>query len=59
MHLTQCEKIIEECPSLYNNITIEYEDIYGSPDQQIEITKLYRKILETRKQILDEIDQNG
>ena len=57
VHLTQCEKIIEECTMLFNNIDIEYEDIYGPPNKQIKITKLYRKILETRSRILDEIDQ--
>ena len=57
-HLTQCEKIIDECPMLYNNINIEYEDIYGSYSEQIKITKLYRNILDTRNRIMDEVDQN-
>ena len=43
---------------LYNNINIEYEDIYGSYDKQIKITKLYRNILDTRNRIMDEVDQN-
>ena len=37
VHLTQCETIIEHCPVLYNNINVEYEDIYGNPGNQLSI----------------------
>ena len=54
VHLTQCETIIQQCPMLYNNINVEYEDIYGTPKKQLKITKLYRNILSTKDKIITE-----
>ena len=54
VHLTQCEAIIDRCNPLFENIDIEYEDIYSTPEKQLKITKLYRSILQTRDKIVEE-----
>ena len=54
-HLTQCNKIIDNCPQLLDNIDVEYEDIYAEPEKQLKITKLFRKILETRDKIMEDL----
>ena len=53
-HLTQCEAVIDRCNPLFDNIDIEYEDIYSTPEKQLKITKLYRSILQTRDKIVEE-----
>ena len=51
-HLMECRSIIENCPELYNDVQLEYEDIYGSEDSQLRMVKLYSIILKTREKLL-------
>ena len=53
-HLTQCEAIINNCTMLFENIEAEYEDIYGKPEKQLKIVRLFRSILQTRDKISEE-----
>ena len=55
VHLTQCEVIINKCTILFENIDVEYEDIYGKPEKQLKITRLFRSILQTRDKISEEL----
>ena len=49
---------ILECPVLENHMawdhTIQYQYIYGSPDQQKLVTSLFSSLLELRRQLLEE-----
>ena len=40
---------------LFENIDVEYEDIYGEPEKQLKITRLFRSILQTRDKISEEL----
>ena len=46
--LESCEKIISNCKSIFNNIDVDHEFIYGSIEQQIKVTKLYIDIEDIR-----------
>ena len=52
-HLLDCVKILENCPSLYNNINTEHKDIFGDVERQKEAAALYREVFAT-KQLLEE-----
>ena len=39
-HLLDCAKIIENCETLSNNHRVEYEDIFGDEEQQINAVRL-------------------
>ena len=41
-HLFQCEFLLRSCEELANNITVEYEDIYGNMKQQRDVTQWNR-----------------
>ena len=43
-HLLDCSKIIENCPTLFNNFETEYLDIFGDIEKQVCATKLYMKV---------------
>ena len=52
-HLLECPTIISNCQDLFDNIEIEHDDIYGNIQQQLAVTKLYQKVLNT----IDAINQ--
>ena len=52
-HLLECEMIIKECPKLSNDVSAEYEDLFGSLTEQLSIIKLYSSVFET-KNLLEE-----
>ena len=51
-HLLNCDMIIRHCPQLYNDQTIEYEDMYGSTEKQVLFTKLFKCVLQVRSKLL-------
>ena len=57
IHLFSCQKILDRCDDLANNVDIEYEDIFASKSKQVKAVKLLSKIWETREQLLKEINQ--
>ena len=48
----ECRTIMENCKELYNDIEVEYEDIYRSEANQLKMVKLYAIILKTRENLL-------
>ena len=52
-HLFMCEKIILNCKLLAENTKAEYEDIFGSKNQQVNAAKLLEKIIETREMLMN------
>ena len=53
-HLLECEVLIEKCPELFNDVDVEYEDIFSNTTKQLKAVKLFSAILEVRKSIVDE-----
>ena len=52
-HLLECEKLLQKCSQLSNDVSSEYEDIFGSSSEQLSITKLFSSIFDT-KSLLEE-----
>ena len=48
----ECKILMENCQELYNDIEVEYEDIYGNEAAQLKMVKLYSIILKTREKML-------
>ena len=53
-HLLECDVLIMECPDLFNDTIIQYEDIFGNENKQLSAVKLFKKVLETREKLLNE-----
>ena len=49
--LESCEPIIAICKEVRENVTVDHDDIYGTTKQQLEVTKLFSKVLEAIEQI--------
>ena len=54
-HLFYCQKIIENCHELAENIDIEYEDIFSEKSKQLKAIKLIAKIWKVREKLISEI----
>ena len=52
-HLLDCARIILECEELSKNTNVEYEDIFGDENQQVQAIRLFSKVFET-KAIIEE-----
>ena len=52
-HLLECEKLLHKCSQLSNDVSKEYEDIFGSSSEQHSITKRFSSIFDT-KSLLEE-----
>ena len=51
-HLMEsCEPIISTCQEVRENVRIDHDYIYGTTEQQLEVTRLFSKVLETIEQI--------
>ena len=50
-HIIKCKELKKHMDT---NHTIRYDQLYGSLEEQIEVTKLYSSLLEVREQILEE-----
>ena len=51
-HLFDCETLLNNCEHLANNVTIEYEDIFGDETKQRNAIKLLSHIWKTRDKLL-------
>ena len=51
LHLLECSKIIENCPTLNEDNETEYLDIFSNLEQQIRATKVYSAIFETKEKL--------
>ena len=45
-------KFIQHCTQLYNDQTVEYDDLYGKTEKQVSFVKLYQSVLKVRKELL-------
>ena len=55
-HLLQCPVIAPKLKLLCLGSHIDVKQVFGSVDEQLKVSKMYCKILELRKEILDERD---
>ena len=47
--------MIENCPALYHDNVVQFEDIYSSDIvKQIRVTKLYDEVLNIREELMKE-----
>ena len=53
-HQLECQTIINNCPELFNDISVEYEDIFKGPEKQLKIVKLFHAIVNTRDKLISE-----
>ena len=53
-HLFQCDFLLRNCEELANNVTVEYEDIFGNIKKQREAFKLITKIWTKREKIIND-----
>ena len=51
-HLLDCNVIIENCKELYEDLTVEYEDLFKSSSKQHKMAQLFKLALKTRDQML-------
>ena len=40
-HLLECQYLIRECPKLFSDTSVEYEDIFGVCKEQLQVVKMY------------------
>ena len=52
-HCLECTVLLKECPDLYNDRIVRYEDLFGNLSAQIRAVKLFEKVLEKREELLD------
>ena len=57
-HLLDCDRIILECEELSKNTSVEYEDIFGDENQQVQAIRLFSKVFETKAIIEDKEHTN-
>ena len=52
-HLFYCEKILQNCKNMAENVTIEYEDIFSlNIHKQVQATRLIKEAWEVREQLI-------
>ena len=54
-HLLECKILIDNCTALFEDATVQYEDLFLSENKQLEAVKLFVKVLKTRDRLLEEI----
>ena len=50
-HLLECLKIVDMCPELCDDNSVEYEDIYRDIDSQIQAVKIYKAIYKIKERL--------
>ena len=53
-HLLECDTLIKNCKELYDDQSVEYEDIFEEQEKQLKATRLFQVVLETRERLLEE-----
>ena len=51
-HLLLCQTLIDNCPELYDDSIVEYEDIFKETDHQLNAVKLFSKIFKTKNSLV-------
>ena len=53
-HLLDCQTIIDNCEDLYNDSSVQYEDIFSqNPEKILKVTKLFAAVTKTRNILLN------
>ena len=53
-HLLSCEVLLQKCQELYNDVSVEYDDLFSTSEKQLQAVKLFEKVLMTREKLLQE-----
>ena len=53
-HLFECNFLLRNCQDLADNIKVEYEDIFGDIDKQIDAIKLISKMWTVRGKLIND-----
>ena len=53
-HLLECQTIIDNCPELYDDVSVEYDDMFRKSSKQLKLVKLFQIILDTREKLKSE-----
>ena len=51
--------MIDNCPELYNDVSVEYEDMFSQSGKQLKLVRLFQSILETREKLLSEANSSN
>ena len=54
LHLLECSKIIENCSVLNDDLETEYLDIFADLAHQVQATRIYKAIFETKEKLEQE-----
>ena len=54
-HLLDCQKLIDNCPDLYNDTQVEYDHIFKETNQQLKAIKLYCKVFKVKISLLESL----
>ena len=54
-HLLDCPILIENCKELYEDSTVQYDDLFCSERKQLDLVKLYTIVIKTRERLLLDI----
>ena len=52
-HLLTCQILIDNCKALYDDSTVQYEDIFCTEVKQLPAVKLFVIVLEVRQKLLE------
>ena len=55
-HLLDCEKILSNCPDLYNDTDLEYHHIFIEVEKQLSAVKLFCKVYQVKQNLEDETE---
>lgn len=50
--MLNCEVLLNQCEALYNDESVEYDDIFADKESQLKAVKLLEKVLEVRDNFL-------
>ena len=56
-HLLLCRALLDNCPELYNDTTVEYDHIFSGNDDQLRAAGLFLKIFKTKERLSDQQQQ--
>ena len=54
-HLLLCQTLINNCPDLYNDVQVEYEQIFKGANDQLMAIKLYREVFKVKHKLSENL----
>ena len=52
-HLLECKYILDKLDDKYSLAEIEYSDLFGSFQEQVQITKIFSKLFKIRNELIE------